>query len=129
MAVKKRRAGSNLSWNIEVKPEHWRDPCEEYVGQRQHNPVWRSKCRLPEGASLTDKRTIERYIEPQARLDLVSYVAGTGPIRGFHHQRRRRRSAPPISSPSGTRNGLPPETARDRSHRRIPTTRACDSHG
>ena len=79
MAVKKRRAWSNLSWNIKVKPEHWRDPCEEYVGQRQHNPVWRSKCRLPEGASLTDKRTIERYIEPQARLDLVSYVAGTGP--------------------------------------------------
>jgi len=79
MAVKKRRAWSNLSWNIKVKPEHWRDPCEEYIGQRQHDPVWRSKCRLPEGASLTDKRTIERYIEPQARLDLVRFVSGNGP--------------------------------------------------
>ena len=68
-----------MRWNIKVKPEHWRSPCEEYIGQRQHDPVWRSKCRLPEGAPLTDKRTIERYIEQQARLDLISFVSGNGP--------------------------------------------------
>ena len=79
MAVNKRKPGSKLRWNIKVKPEHWRSPCEEYIGQRQHDPIWRSKCRLPEGASLTDKRVIERYIEPQARLDLISYVSGNGP--------------------------------------------------
>jgi hypothetical protein len=74
-----RKVGTRLWIDTSANGKRWRGPIDAYTAPRQNDAAWRAQCRLPEGASLTVKRILERHVEPQAALDWQTFTLGEGP--------------------------------------------------